>query len=182
MFNGLLHGGGINFRCVLIEIILVCIRAVYSKILTMMEVISNCNNNNSKNNNNNSVLINNNCIKTNGQDMKRTVRSVKRKKVKQIKDCCTICDSVKNNLQLTELNRMWNQSGWIRVYCGPYRDVIDYEEPSRMVNVLSNATTKDVIRDMDLPIEYTLWVSGVKFHLFAVVQYDLENLIFVVVV
>lgn len=53
----------------------------------------------------------------------------------------------------------WNSCGWIRVYCGPYRDVIDFEEPSRMVNVMSIATTADVIREMDISLDYTLWVS-----------------------
>lgn len=50
-------------------------------------------------------------------------------------------------------------SGYIRIYCGPYRDVIDYEEPSRIVNVSSAATTDQVMSDLDLPIDYTLWVS-----------------------
>lgn len=54
----------------------------------------------------------------------------------------------------------WNSCGWIRVYCGPYRDIIDFEEPSRMVNVLSIATTADVIREMDISLDYTLWVSA----------------------
>lgn len=58
--------------------------------------------------------------------------------------------------------RKWNSCGWIRVYCGPYRDVIDFEEPSRMVNVLSIATTADVIREMDISLDYTLWVSSRK--------------------
>lgn len=57
-------------------------------------------------------------------------------------------------------NRKWNSCGWIRVYCGPYRDVLDFEEPSRMVNVLSIATTGDVIREMDISLDYTLWVSS----------------------
>lgn len=57
-------------------------------------------------------------------------------------------------------NRKWNSCGWIRVYCGPYRDVIDFEEPSRMVNVLAIATTSDVIREMDISLDYTLWVSA----------------------
>lgn len=132
----------------------------------MMEVISNCNYSNIN-------VVNKNCNKNNAPEItKRTVRSIKRKKVKQVKDShCTNCsnDSIANSTisgnsaheQFNHIQRMWNQSGWIRVYCGPYRDVIDYEEPSRMVNVFQNATTMDVIRDMDLPIEYTLWVSVV---------------------
>lgn len=59
----------------------------------------------------------------------------------------------------TKMNLLWNTSGWIRVYCGPHRHESEYEEPSRMVHVATKATTDDVIRDMDLPLEYTLWIQ-----------------------
>lgn len=84
-------------------------------------------------------------------------RSFKRKKVKSE----TIFEENSNlktvgNVKTTK--RDWNSRGWIRVYCGPYRDVIDLEEASRMVNIVSKATATDVVRDMDLPEDYSLWV------------------------
>lgn len=54
---------------------------------------------------------------------------------------------------------VWNPSGWIRVYCGPYRHVIDSEEPSRMIHVVSTATTDSIIRDMEISTDYTIWVN-----------------------
>lgn len=53
---------------------------------------------------------------------------------------------------------VWNPSGWIRVYCGPYRHVIDSDEPSRMMHVVSTATTDSIIRDMEISTDYTIWV------------------------
>ncbi|KAG5675862.1 hypothetical protein PVAND_005730 [Polypedilum vanderplanki] len=51
----------------------------------------------------------------------------------------------------------WNSSGWIRVYCGPDRSEISIEDPNRMVMVYSNSTTSEVVKDMGLPSDYTLW-------------------------
>lgn len=55
--------------------------------------------------------------------------------------------------------RDWNDRGWIRIYCGPYRDHIDLEESSRMVNVAAKSTAADVAADLDLPAEYALWLQ-----------------------
>lgn len=55
--------------------------------------------------------------------------------------------------------RDWNDRGWIRIYCGPYRDVIDAEESSRMVNVAAKATAVEVARELGLPAEYALWMQ-----------------------
>ena len=109
------------------------------------------------------------------QSIKGTVRSVKRKKMKEkpIKKCNSlVCMNATNiyceNSEDGEYSSIylpsseWNISGWIRIYCGPYRDCIDYEEPSRMVHVMSTATTQDIIREMDLPMEYTIWVNNNK--------------------
>lgn len=106
-----------------------------------------------------------------------TVRSIKRKKQRQHLSAANV-HSLRHSVDAYQSNPspdcvrddeyvrvesvppqlVWNASGWIRVYCGPYRDVIDYEEPSRMVHVSSVATTADICLEMDLPSEYTIWV------------------------
>ncbi|XP_058452198.1 protein phosphatase PHLPP-like protein [Malaya genurostris] len=63
------------------------------------------------------------------------------------------------NLTLSRMSLLWNTSGWIRVYCGPDRSDVSCEDPSRMVHVVTTATTLDVVKDMDLPMDYTLWVQ-----------------------
>jgi hypothetical protein len=62
------------------------------------------------------------------------------------------------NINSQNMSFLWNASGWIRVYCGPDRSELCCEDPSRMVHVTSDASTNDVIKDMDLPREFTLWV------------------------
>lgn len=96
-----------------------------------------------------------------------TIRSIKRKQNKQ-NDIELCFDGFINNdvmYYIKDVDKadpiVYNASGWIRIYCGPYRDVIDYEEPSRMVHVLSNDTTKDILQDMELSGDYTIWVSCV---------------------
>lgn len=77
------------------------------------------------------------------------------------------CDGVNAYSELTKENQMnstntsivWNPSGWIRVYCGPYRDVIDCEEQSRMMHIISTATTESIIRDMEISANYSIWVN-----------------------
>lgn len=64
------------------------------------------------------------------------------------------------NITLSKMSLLWNTSGWIRVYCGPDRSDVSGEDPSRMVHVITTATTLDVVKDMDLPMEYTLWVRN----------------------
>lgn len=54
---------------------------------------------------------------------------------------------------------MWNITGWIRIYCGPDRSEMTCEDPSRVVHVASIANTAEVVKDMDLPNEFTIWVS-----------------------
>ncbi|KAL1400643.1 hypothetical protein pipiens_007265 [Culex pipiens pipiens] len=66
------------------------------------------------------------------------------------------------NLTLSKMSLLWNTSGWIRVYCGPDRSAVSCEDPSRMVHVITTATTLDVVKDMDLPMEYTLWEEFLK--------------------
>jgi hypothetical protein len=51
----------------------------------------------------------------------------------------------------------WNTSGWIRIYCGPDRSEISIEDPNRMVMVYASSTTSEVVKDMGLPSDYTLW-------------------------
>lgn len=51
----------------------------------------------------------------------------------------------------------WNSSGFIRIYCGPDRSEISIEDPNRMVNVYATSTTLEIVKDMGLPPEYTLW-------------------------
>lgn len=53
----------------------------------------------------------------------------------------------------------WNATGWIRIYCGPDRSEISIEDPNRMVMVYANSTTTEVVKDMGLPADYTLWVQ-----------------------
>lgn len=95
-----------------------------------------------------------------------TIRSTKQKHFHKIDDikCCAdefISNGVKGNIKdsYSDDTIVYNASGWIRIYCGPYRDVIDFEEPSRMIHVISNDTTRDIADDMELPPEYTIWVS-----------------------
>lgn len=93
-----------------------------------------------------------------------TIRSTKHKnyKVNDIEYCTD--EFINNDLNYNEKDTynsdtiVYNASGWIRIYCGPYRDVIDFEEPSRMVHVISSDTTKNISDDMELPSEYTIWV------------------------
>lgn len=66
------------------------------------------------------------------------------------------------NITLSKMSLLWNTSGWIRVYCGPDRSDVSGEDPSRMVHVITTATTLDVVKDMDLPMEYTLWVRNYR--------------------
>lgn len=96
-----------------------------------------------------------------GQSIGIERSSIKRKKAKPIEEVIAEEDnsSANNKLMVQRLaKRDWNIRGWIRVYCGPYRDVIDLEEASRMVNIASKATAGDVVRDMDLSQDYSLWV------------------------
>lgn len=53
----------------------------------------------------------------------------------------------------------WNATGWIRIYCGPDRSEISIEDPNRMVMVYANSTTSEVVKDMGLPADYTMWVQ-----------------------
>lgn len=86
------------------------------------------------------------------------------KKLKHSASDC--CDLINAYSVLTKENRMnsanssivWNPSGWIRVYCGPYRDIIDCEEQSRMMHIISTASTESIIRDMEISANYTIWV------------------------
>lgn len=50
-------------------------------------------------------------------------------------------------------------TGWIRVFCGPDRSDIAQDDPSRMVNVLTSSSVEQVVSDMDLPVDYTLWLQ-----------------------
>lgn len=53
----------------------------------------------------------------------------------------------------------WNASGWIRIYCGPDRSEFSCEDPNRMVMVYANSTTIEIVKDMGLPADYTLWIQ-----------------------
>jgi hypothetical protein len=53
----------------------------------------------------------------------------------------------------------WNASGWIRIYCGPDRSEFSCEDPNRMVMVYVTSTTVEIVKDMGLPADYTLWVQ-----------------------
>lgn len=59
----------------------------------------------------------------------------------------------------TKMALLWNTSGWIRVYLGTDRSDISCEDPNKMVHIASDSSTYDVVKDMDIPEEYTLWVS-----------------------
>uniref|UniRef100_A0A182SR77 PHLPP-like RA domain-containing protein n=1 Tax=Anopheles maculatus TaxID=74869 RepID=A0A182SR77_9DIPT len=63
------------------------------------------------------------------------------------------------NLMLSKMSLLWNTSGWLRIYCGPDRSEISAEDRSRMIHVVTTATTLDVVKDMNLPADYTLWVQ-----------------------
>lgn len=53
----------------------------------------------------------------------------------------------------------WNSSGWLRVYCGPDRSEFSCEDPNRMVMVYANSSTLEIVKDMGLPADYTLWIQ-----------------------
>ena len=53
----------------------------------------------------------------------------------------------------------WNVSGWLRIYCGPDRSEFSCEDPNRMVMVYANSTTLEIVKDMGLPADYTLWIQ-----------------------
>lgn len=53
----------------------------------------------------------------------------------------------------------WSVSGWIRIFCGPDRSEFSCEDPNRMVLVYSTSTTSEIVKEMTLPGEYTLWVQ-----------------------
>uniref|UniRef100_A0A336KQA3 CSON012944 protein n=1 Tax=Culicoides sonorensis TaxID=179676 RepID=A0A336KQA3_CULSO len=59
----------------------------------------------------------------------------------------------------TNMALLWNASGWIRVYLGTDRSDISCEDPNKMVHIASDSSTFDVVKDMDIPEEYTLWVQ-----------------------
>lgn len=58
----------------------------------------------------------------------------------------------------------WNASGWIRIYCGPDRSEFSCDDPNRMVMVDANSMTIEIVKDMGLPADYTLWlqIGGAK--------------------
>lgn len=53
----------------------------------------------------------------------------------------------------------WNASGWIRIYCGPDRSEFSCEDPNRMVMVYANSTTLEIVKDMGIPADYSLWIQ-----------------------
>jgi hypothetical protein len=117
--------------------------------------------NSNQNGNNNNIKIsivnkytatNNNSISaSNNNDNHGVERSDVKTKINHINTTCITSPS--------KLSILWNSSGWIRVYCGPDRSELTSEDPSRMVHVAANSTTVEVVKDMDLPVDYTLWVS-----------------------
>lgn len=98
--------------------------------------------NNHKNNitNNNSVG-NTSKIMLNSNDVKIKINQLKQS----------------NGTKAMSTSTPWNSSGFIRVYCGPDRSEISIEDPNRMVNVYATSTTIEIVKDMGLPPEYTLW-------------------------
>ena len=107
------------------------------------------NNNNTVTTTNKTNHSNNNVVKN---DTKNTVSGSDVKiRINQLNDTTKVTSPAKMSV-------LWNTSGWIRVYCGPDRSEFSCEDPSRMVHVASNSTTIEVVKDMALPVEYTLWV------------------------
>lgn len=113
---------------------------------------STCLGDSDKNNNNSAVIkCNGSAIKLGGAGLAGKSGSLRSVGVSSGKPV---------NLTLSKMSLLWNTSGWIRVYCGPDRSDVSCEDPSRMVHVITTATTLDVVKDMDLPMEYTLWVRN----------------------
>ncbi|XP_055636065.1 protein phosphatase PHLPP-like protein [Toxorhynchites rutilus septentrionalis] len=110
---------------------------------------SDSNNNNSNNYSNGSVKCNGSVIRLDGSGASKS-GSV---------SSGSVCRGRPVNLTLSKMSLLWNTSGWIRVYCGPDRSDVSCEDPSRMVHVSTTATTLDVVKDMDLPMDYTLWIQ-----------------------
>jgi hypothetical protein len=151
------------------------IQSLKQKNLTIKPININLNSNNSNNNNNDKVTNNNSSNNNNNNNVDSNRKSIdsandnnlndnKLVKIHDYKSKFATSEEEKSaptmvNINSQNMSFLWNRSGWIRVYCGPDRSELCCEDPSRMVHVTSDATTADVIKDMDLPQEFTLWVS-----------------------
>ena len=99
------------------------------------------------NNNTSKVLLNTNDVKIKINQLNQT-------------NVASVQPSTKSKAPLPPVTSTnWNATGWIRIYCGPDRSEISIEDPNRMVMVYANSTTNEVVKDMGLPADYTLWVQ-----------------------
>lgn len=99
---------------------------------------------NNNSNNNCNVECNTTKVILNSNDIKM--------KINHLNQNSTSNKSSTNNNSVS-----WNSCGFIRIYCGPDRSEISIEDPNRMVNVYSTSTTIEIVKDMGLPPDYTLW-------------------------
>lgn len=109
---------------------------------------NNVNNINSSSNNNTSKIL------LNTSDVKIKINQLNQTNVASVSPSKSKAPQPPVNVPST-----WNANGWIRIYCGPDRSEISIEDPNRMVMVYANSTTTEVVKDMGLPADYTLWVQ-----------------------
>jgi hypothetical protein len=79
-------------------------------------------------------------------------------KINQLNQANVASVSPSSKSTSSPINSM-NSSGWIRIFCGPDRSEFSCEDPNRMVLVYSNSSTTEIVKEMALPADYTLWVQ-----------------------
>lgn len=108
------------------------------------------------NTNNNKTDINHNNVTT-ANRMLLKAGDVKNK-INQLNQANVASVSPSSKSTSSPINSM-NSSGWIRIFCGPDRSEFSCEDPNRMVLVYSNSSTTEIVKEMALPADYTLWVQ-----------------------
>lgn len=96
--------------------------------------------------NHNNINVNASKVTLNGGDVKVKINQLNQTNVASVSPSKSTSPS-------------WNASGWIRIYCGPDRSEFSCEDPNRMVMVYANSSTLEIVKDMGLPADYTLWIQ-----------------------
>lgn len=114
-----------------------------------IDVTKNDSQNNMNGNNTSKIMLNTN-------DVKIKINQLNQSNVASVSPSKSSSSSL---TPPTSSSSSSNGNGWIRIYCGPDRSEISIEDPNRMVMVYANSTTAEVVKDMGLPADYTLWVQ-----------------------
>jgi PH domain/leucine-rich repeat-containing protein phosphatase len=124
------------------------------------------------------IDINNNCNNNNNNKISKTFITSNGLGDK-VSNIATVSPSISNSNQLTLPTNNTNEveSGWFRIFCGPDRSEISIEDPNRMLLIYSNSTVSDVIKELGLPNDYTIWVQvGEKSRRLSDMEYPLRVL------